>query len=155
VTVMLMSLTRGDGGQNKTGSNLFDELGVLRTLELMESCRYYGAELRFSRVADFGFSKTAEETFQKWGGHDVPLADMVRVIREFGPDVVAAAWSGTPADGHGNHQAAGILSKEAVEAAADPNRFPEQIKEGLLPWQVKKFYYRVRSDADVTLKLDA
>jgi LmbE family N-acetylglucosaminyl deacetylase len=152
--VMLMSLTRGDGGQNKTGSNLFDELGVLRTLELSESSRYYGVQLRFSRAADFGFSKSPDETFQKWGDHGVVLADMVRVIRQFRPDVVASAWSGTASDGHGHHQAAGILAPEAVQAAADPKRFPEQIKEGLLPWQVKKLYSRTRGE-DYTVRFEA
>ncbi|MCI0353229.1 MAG: NEW3 domain-containing protein, partial [Acidobacteriales bacterium] len=152
--VMLLTLTRGDGGQNKTGSNLFDELGVLRSLELVESDRYYGVEQRFTRVADFGFTKSADETFQKWGGHDVALADMVRVIRTFRPDVVASGWSGTTRDGHGQHQAAGILTPEAVQAAADPKRFPEQIKEGLLPWRVKKLYTRTRGD-DYTLRIEA
>jgi len=154
-TVMLMSMTRGDGGQNKTGSNLFDELGVLRTLELMESTRFYGTDLRFSRVADFGFSKSPDEAFAKWG-KEVMLEDMVRVIREFRPDVVACAWSGTPNDGHGHHQAVGIITPEAVKAAADPTRFPDQIKDGLLPWQVKKLYHRAsRNSTDYTVRFDA
>ena len=154
--VMLFTLTRGDGGQNKTGSNLFDELGVLRTLELLASGRYYQAQQRFSHVADFGFSKNPNEAFEKWGGHDVPLADMVRAIRTFCPDVVASRFQGTSRDGHGHHQAAGILSPEAVRAAADPSRFPEQIREGLFPWQVKKFYMdNVRSGEDYTFQFDA
>ncbi len=140
VTTLLMTLTRGEGGQNKVGSNLFDVLGVLRALELTASDRYYGVEQRFSRVADFGYSKNPEETFQKWGGHDIPLSDMVRVIRTFHPDVLVARFSGTDRDGHGHHQASAILTKEAFRAAADPSRFPEQIKEGLLPWQAKKLY---------------
>ncbi len=139
-TALLMTLTRGEGGQNKVGSNLFDVLGVLRTLELTASDRYYGVEQRFSRVADFGYSKNPEETFQKWGGHDIPLSDMVRVIRTFRPDVLIARFSGTERDGHGHHQASSILTKEAFRAAADPKRFPEQIKEGLQPWQAKKLY---------------
>jgi LmbE family N-acetylglucosaminyl deacetylase len=139
-TVLLLTLNRGEGGQNKIGSNLFDVLGVLRTLELLAADRYYGVEQRFTRVADFGFSKNADETFQKWQGHDIALGDMVRVIRTFRPDVLAARFSGTDRDGHGHHQASSILAREAFRAAADPNRFPEQIKEGLLPWQVKKFY---------------
>ena len=139
-TVLLMTLTRGEGGQNRLGSNLFDSLGVLRTLEQTASDRYYGVEQRFSRVADFGYSKNADETFQKWHGHDAALADMVRVIRTFRPDVLIARFSGTERDGHGHHQASAILTKEAFRAAADPNRFPEQIKEGLLPWQPKKLY---------------
>src|SRR2546425_7335107 len=140
VQTLLMTLTRGEGGQNKLGSSLFDVLGVLRTLELLASDRYYGVEQRFSRVADFGYSKTADETFQKWGGHDVALADIVRVIREFRPDVLVARFSGTERDGHGHHQASSILTQEAFRAAADPNRFPDQIKEGLQPWQAKKLY---------------
>ena len=140
VQTLLMTLTRGEGGQNKTGDTFSDELGILRTLELLAADRYYGVEQRFSRVADFGYSKTPEETFQKWGGHDVPLADIVRVIRQFRPDVLIARFSGTDRDGHGHHQASAILTKEAFRAAADPNRFPEQIKGGLQPWQPKKLY---------------
>jgi len=140
VSTLLMTLNRGEGGQNKLGSNLFDALGVLRTLELLASDRYYGVEQRFSRVADFGYSKTAEETFQKWQGHDIALGDMVRVIRTFRPDVLVARFSGTDRDGHGHHQASAILTKEAFRAAADPKRFPEQIAEGLAPWQPKKLY---------------
>ena len=140
VTTLLMTLTRGEGGQNKVGSNLFDVLGVLRTLELTASDRYYGVEQRFSRVADFGYSKNPDETFQKWGGHDIALGDMVRVIRTFRPDVLVARFSGTDRDGHGHHQASAIVTREAFRAAADPSRFPEQIKEGLQPWQAKKLY---------------
>jgi LmbE family N-acetylglucosaminyl deacetylase len=150
--VLLMSLTRGEGGQNRTGSNLWDELGVLRTLELLESTRYYGTELRFSRVADFGFSKSADETFKKWGGHEVPLRDIVYVIREWKPDVLFTRFSGTPRDGHGHHQASAILAPEAVKCAADPNCFPDQLKT-LTTWQVLKLYmgnqggeYTVRYD---------
>ncbi len=140
VSTLLMTLTRGEGGQNKLGSNLFDALGVLRTLELLASDRYYGVEQRFSRVADFGYSKTPEETFQKWQGHDIALADLVRVIRTFRPNVLIARFSGTDRDGHGHHQASAILTKEAFRAAGDPKRFPEQIAEGLGPWQPKKLY---------------
>ena len=140
VSTLLMTLTRGEGGQNELGSNLFDVLGVVRTLEVLAADRYYGVEQRFSRVADFGYSKTPEETFQKWQGHDIALADIVRVIRTFRPDVLIARFSGTERDGHGHHQASAILTKEAFRAAADPNRFPEQIQEGLQPWQPKKLY---------------
>ncbi len=139
-SVLLMTLNRGEGGQNKIGSNLSDVLGVLRTLELLAADEYYGVQERFSRVADFGFSKSADETFAKWGGHDIALADMVRVIRTFRPDVLVARFSGTPRDGHGHHQASSILTQEAFRAAADPKRFPEQIAQGLLPWQAKKLY---------------
>ncbi len=140
VSTLLMTLTRGEGGQNKLGSNLFDVLGVVRTLEVLAADRYYGVEQRFSRVADFGYSKTAEETFQKWQGHDIALADIVRVVRTFRPDVLIARFSGTERDGHGHHQASAILTKEAFRAAGDPKRFPEQIAEGLQPWQPKKLY---------------
>src|SRR5438132_6999107 len=140
VATLLMTLTHGEGGQNKLGSNLFDVLGVLRALELTASDRYYGVAQRFSRVADFGYSKNPEETFQKWHGHEIALGDMVRVIRTFRPDVMVARFSGTDRDGHGHHQASSLLTQEAFRAAADPNRFPEQIKEGLLPWQAKKLY---------------
>lgn len=140
VSTLLMTLTRGEGGQNKLGANLFDALGVLRSLELLASDRYYGVEQRFSRVADFGYSKTPEETFQKWQGHDIALADMVRVIRTFRPDVLVARFSGTDRDGHGHHQASAMLTTEAFRAAGDAKRFPEQIAAGLEPWQPKKLY---------------
>ncbi len=139
-SVLLFTLNRGEGGQNKIGSNLSDVLGVLRTLELLASDEYYGVQESFSRVADFGFSKSADETFSKWGGHQVALGDMVRVIRTFRPDVLIARFSGTERDGHGHHQASSILTKEAFRAAADPKRFPEQIEQGLRPWQAKKLY---------------
>jgi LmbE family N-acetylglucosaminyl deacetylase len=106
-------------------------LGVLRTLELLAADEYYGVQERFSRVADFGFSKSADETFTKWGGHDIAFDDMVRVIRTFRPDVLVARFSGTERDGHGHHQASSILTREAFRAAADPKRFPEQIAQGL------------------------
>ena len=140
VSTLLMTLNRGEGGQNKIGSNLSDVLGVLRAEELLASDQYYGVQERFSRVADFGFSKNPDETFAKWGGHDIALGDMVRVIRTFRPDVLTPRFSGTSADGHGHHQASSILAREAFRAAADPKRFPEQIAAGLQPWQVKKFY---------------
>jgi len=140
VNTLLMTLNRGEGGQNKIGSNLSDVLGVLRSEELLASDQHYGVQDRFSRVADFGFSKTADETFAKWGGHDIALADMVRVIRTFRPDVLVARFSGTERDGHGNHQVSAILTKEAFHAAADPRRFPDQIAQGLEPWQPKKLY---------------
>ncbi len=162
VSTLLMTLNRGEGGQNKIGSNLSDVLGVLRAEELLASDQYYGVQERFSRVADFGFSKSADETFQKWGGHDTALGDMVRVIRTFRPDVLVARFSGTERDGHGHHQASSILTKEAFRAAADPKRFPEQIAEGLRPWQAKKLYIgnvcgfgaMTCPDADWTLKLN-
>ena len=154
--VTLMTLTHGEGGQNKTGSNLFDELGVLRVLELLESDKYYGVHQRFSLAADFGFSKSAEESLEKWkdGGKPgyIPLRDMVRVIRTFRPDVIAQRFQGAPRDGHGHHQASGIITKEAFRAAADPAQFPE-LK--LPPWQAKKLYMdNVRDGEDYTVAFD-
>jgi LmbE family N-acetylglucosaminyl deacetylase len=155
VTALHLTLNRGEGGQNKMGSNLLDELGILRTLELLAADRYYGVEQRFTRVADFGYSKSADETFRKWGGHDPALTDLVRVIREFRPDVIVSRFQGTRQDRHGQHEAAGILTREAFRAAADPNRFPEQIRAGLQPWQAKKLYVdNVRPPQQSTLKLD-
>ena len=136
-----LSLTRGDGGQNVIGPELYEPLGVIRTEELLAARRMDGASQYFSRAFDFGFSKSRTETLAKWDRDEV-LADMVRVIRTFRPLVIASAWSGTPNDGHGHHQAAGFLTREAYRAAADPNRFPEQIKEGLRPWQARKLYLR-------------
>ena len=154
-SVMLLTLTRGEGGQNRMGSNLLDELGVLRTLELLAADRYYGVEQRFTRMADFGFSKNPEEAFQKWHGREAALEDMVRVIRTFRPDVVASRYQGTAQDGHGQHSAAGILTREAFHAAADPQRFPEQIKAGLQPWQARKLYIgNVHPPGNFTLVLD-
>lgn len=140
VETELFTLTRGEGGQNRLGSGLFDELGQLRTLELMSSDHQYGVTPRFSHAADFGFSKTPEESFQKWGGRDNILADLVREIRKFRPDVLVARFSGTPLDGHGHHQASALLTKEAFRTAGDPKRFPEQIKQGLQPWHPKRLY---------------
>ncbi len=161
-SVNLLTLNRGEGGQNKVGSNLFDMLGVLRTLEVVAAGRYYGVQQRFTRVADFGYSKNPDETFRKWGGHDIALGDIVRLIRTFHPDVLVARFSGTDRDGHGHHQASSILTQEAFRAAADPKRFPEQIKEGLLPWQAKKlyignvcqFFAQTCPEKDYTIKLN-
>ncbi len=155
VSALQLTLNRGEGGQNKVGSNLLDELGILRTLELLGADRYYAVEQRFTRVADFGFSKTPEETFEKWGGHDVALADMVRIIRTFRPDVICTRFQGASRDGHGNHQASGIMTREAFRAAADPAKFPEQIREGLQPWQAKKLYMdNVRANEEWNVELD-
>jgi LmbE family N-acetylglucosaminyl deacetylase len=137
-----LSLTRGDGGQNLIGPELYEALGVIRTEELLAARRLDGASQFFTRAYDFGFSKSRAEALAKWDRDEV-LADMVRVIRTFRPVVIVSAWTGTPSDGHGHHQAAGFLTKEAYAAAADPARYPQQIAEGLKPWQAKKLYIRV------------
>ncbi len=137
-----LSATRGDGGQNLLGTEQGEALGLLRTQELLDARRLDGADQFFTRAFDFGFSKTPEETFAKWG-HDEILSDYVRIIRQYRPDVVVSRFAGTAADGHGHHWASGILTPEAIHAAADPKRFPEQIAEGLSAWQVKKFYLTI------------
>ena len=135
-----LSLTRGDGGQNRIGPELFEALGVIRTEELLAARRVDGAEQFFTRAYDFGFSKSADETLAKWDREEI-LGDIVRVIRVFRPDVIISRFAGTSSDGHGHHQAAGILTREAFFAAADPNRFPRQIAEGLQPWQAAKLFW--------------
>lgn len=137
-----LSLTRGDGGQNLIGPELYESLGVIRTEELLAARKIDGAEQFFTRAFDFGFSKSSAEALSKWD-RDKVLSDMVRVIRVFRPLVIVSAWTGTPSDGHGHHQAAGILTTEAFRAAADPARYPEQLAEGLRPWKAKKLYSRV------------
>ena len=134
-----LSLNRGEGGQNIIGTELFDALGVIRTEELLQARRLDGAEQFFTRSFDYGFSKTRTEAAAKWD-EQVLLGDMVRVIRTFRPFVIYARFSGTPQDGHGQHQMAGYLTPLAFKAAADPAQFPEQIAEGLRPWQTKKLY---------------
>ena len=128
-----LSITRGQGGQNAIGPEQDGELGIIRTEELLAAAKHYGVQQFFTRAPDFGFSKSANETLKIWG--DVPLEDMVRAIRTFRPEVVINGWGGVHS-GHGQHQASGILTPEAVAAAADPNVFPAQIAEGLKPWKV-------------------
>jgi len=134
-----LSATRGEGGQNLIGPEQGDLLGVIRTQELLAARRIDGAEQFFTRAIDFGFSFSVEETLEKWG-HDEILGDYVRMIRTIRPDVmVGFVFDG---DGGGqHHQTSSRLTLEAFRAAADPAKFPEQIKEGLRPWQAKKFYY--------------
>lgn len=127
-----LALTRGDGGQNLIGSEQGELLGLVRTQELLAARRIDGGEQFFTRAVDFGFSKTADETFAKWG-HEKILADVVWTFRRFRPDVLVIGISG----GHGHHQASGILAQEAVAAAADKTRFPEQLR-WVEPWQVKR-----------------
>jgi LmbE family N-acetylglucosaminyl deacetylase len=143
--VAYLSLNRGEGGQNIIGTELFDALGVIRTEELLQARRLDGGEQFFTRTFDYGFSKTLEEASAKWNATQV-LGDMVRVIRTFRPLVIYSRFTGTPADGHGHHQMAGYLTPQAFRAAGDPGQFPEQIQEGLRPWQPRKLYRTVRGD---------
>ena len=149
--VAYLSLTRGEGGQNAIGPDFQEALGIIRTEELLAARRVDGARQFFGREYDYGYSKTADEAFQHWP-HDTALADVVRVIRRFRPDVVISVWSGTPRDGHGQHQASGIVAKEAFAAAADSARFSDQLRAGLRPWQAQKLYLGgyFRQDAQST-----
>ncbi len=151
----MLTLTRGESGDNAIGSELFDALGLIRTEELRVADRYYGVdEQYFATVVDYGFSKRLDEAFDKWG-HDAALADVVRVIRTERPFVIVSRFQGNARDGHGNHQAAGVLTQEAYRAASDPKRFPEQIAEGLRPWQALKLYIGgVRADEAWSLAID-
>jgi LmbE family N-acetylglucosaminyl deacetylase len=140
--VALLTLNRGEGGANVMSSDYFDALGLVRTEELLAADRYYGAQQFWTRVCDYGFSKTKEEALDKWG-HDRTLSDVVRVIRITRPLVITSVFVGARTDGHGHHQVAGQMAQEAFKAAADPSMFPDQIKEGLRPWQATKDYARV------------
>ena len=134
-----LSLTRGEGGQNLIGAEQGDALGIIRTEELLAARRIDGAEQFFTRAIDFGFTKTPEETLEKWGREKI-LSDVVWVIRRFRPDVIIVRFSGTPRDGHGQHQVSAILGREAFTVAADPKRFPEQL-QWAQPWQAKRLMW--------------
>ncbi len=131
-----LSVTRGEGGQNLIGPEQGPQMGIIRTQELLAARKIDGAEQFFTRAIDFGFTKTASETMEKWG-HDRILSDVVWVIRRYRPDVIILVFSGTPSDGHGQHQVSAILGKEAFDAAADPNKFPEQLKY-VEPWHARR-----------------
>lgn len=139
----LFSLTRGDGGQNEIGPELFGALGILRTAELMSMHRWDGAAQYFAPVSDFGYSFSVEETFEMWD-YDQVLGDVVRVIRKFRPDVITIL----PRHGEGggqHHQASARLGAAAFRLAGDPTKYPEQIRAGLRPWQAKKLFERIGS----------
>jgi len=138
VRTALATATRGNGGQNEIGPELFEALGILRTEELAALHRFDGAEQYFTRAVDFGYSFSVEETFEKWGKDEI-VGDFVRLIRMVRPDVILSL--GPEGDGGGqHHQASAVIAREAFKAAADPTRFPEQIKDGLRAWQPRKFY---------------
>jgi LmbE family N-acetylglucosaminyl deacetylase len=134
-----LSITRGDGGQNLIGNEAGPLLGVIRTHELLAARRIDGAQQLFTRAIDFGYSKTPEETLQIWG-HDEVLADVVWAIRRFQPDVIITRFPVTGEGGHGHHTASAMLAEEAFVAAADPNRFPEQLQT-VQPWQAKRIFW--------------
>jgi LmbE family N-acetylglucosaminyl deacetylase len=124
--VALLSLTRGEGGQNALGPEQAPQLGLIRTQELLAATRGYGVKLYFTRARDFGFSKTPEETEKIWG--DQVLEDMVRIIRAFRPNIVINHWGGVHS-GHGHHQTSGLWTPQAVKFAADPSFHPEMSQE--------------------------
>jgi LmbE family N-acetylglucosaminyl deacetylase len=134
-----LSVTRGDGGQNLLGPELGERLGVIRTEELLDARRIDHATQFFTRAIDFGFSKTADETLHIWD-HDKILADVVWVIRNFRPDVIVTRFSPEDQKTHGHHTASAILAQEAFSAAADPNRFPEQLAF-VKPWQATRLVW--------------
>lgn len=134
-----LSLTRGDGGQNLIGNEQAELLGLIRTQELLAARRTDGAEQFFTRANDFGFSKTSDEAFQIWGKEQI-LADVVWTIRKFQPDVIITRFPEDSRAGHGHHSGSAILAHEAFSAAADPKRFPEQLKY-VKPWQAKRILW--------------
>jgi len=135
-----LSVTRGDGGQNLIGDEQGVDLGLIRTQELMSARRIDGAEQFFTRAYDFGFSKTTAEAFAVWNKEKI-LSDVVWIIRKFQPDVIITRFPEDSRAGHGHHSGSGVLAHEAFKAAADPNRFPEQFKYGVQPWQAKRILW--------------
>jgi LmbE family N-acetylglucosaminyl deacetylase len=149
-----LSLSRGEGGQNLIGPELGVGLGIIRTGELQAARRLDGAEQYFTRAFDFGFSRSAQETLAHWP-EEALVEDVVRVIRRFRPHVVVSVFEGSPRDGHGQHQASGIVTPLAFDAAGDPARFPDQIQEGLAPWTPLKLYTSTRfRPAEATLQVE-
>jgi LmbE family N-acetylglucosaminyl deacetylase len=134
-----LSVTRGDGGQNVLGPDLREKLGVARTQELLAARRIDGAHQFFTRAVDFGFSKSCSETLNVWNKQEV-LSDIVRIIREFHPDIVITRFSPIPGGTHGQHTASTVLAVEAFKLAGDPKTFPEQ---GLAPWQPKRIFWNI------------
>jgi LmbE family N-acetylglucosaminyl deacetylase len=137
--VTLLTLTRGEGGQNAMGGESYDALGLIRTNELLRAGEFYGVRQLWGTEADFGFSKTQEESFARWG-HERVLYDAVLAVRRVRPQIILSTFVGGVTDGHGHHQVSGEIAQEAFKAAADPAVFPDQIKAGFLPWQALAVY---------------
>ena len=138
----IVTLTRGEGGQNAMSGESYDALGLIRTNELLLADQYSGSEQFFATVADYGFSKTIDEAHKQWG-HDRVLCDVVRAVRENHPLVLASTFTGNITDGHGHHQVSGEVNEQAFTAAGDPKVCPDQIAAGLRPWSPLKVYARV------------
>ncbi len=143
-TVSLFS-TYGEGGQNAIGPELYEEMGAIRAHETMAAAEIQGSDPHFLGLKDFGFSKSRDEAFRFWG-HEEALRRMVLEIRRQRPDVIITNHSTTSND-HGQHQATALMTVEAFDAAADPNRFPEQLKDGVTTWQVQRLFVRQRGNA--------
>jgi len=141
VRTAYLSITRGDGGQNIIGPEKGEALGLIRTQELLAARRVDGAEQFFTRAVDFGYTKSAEEALRLWGRDEV-LADVVWVVRRFRPDVIITRFPTTGEGGHGQHTASALLAREAFEAAADPSRFPEQLRH-VEPWRARRLLWNV------------
>jgi LmbE family N-acetylglucosaminyl deacetylase len=139
VRAAMLTLTRGEGGQNLMSGDFDDALGLVRTQELLAADRYLGVDQMFGTEVDFGFSKTKEEAFAKWT-HERVLYDAVRAVRLYRPLVITSVFEGGPTDGHGQHQVSGEMAQEVFNAAGDPKVFPEM---GLEPWSPVKVYARV------------
>ena len=154
--VTLLTLNRGESGDNAIGPQLFDALGLIRTEELLAADRYYGVDQQyFTTVVDYGYSKRLEETLDKWGRETV-LRDVVRIIRMERPTILMSRFQGNERDGHGNHSAAGLMAREAFRAAGDPSRYTDQLKDGLRPWQpAKLFIGGVRENEEWTVRIDS
>ena len=150
-----LSLNRGEGGQNLIGAELGEALGILRTEELLAARRLDGARQFFTRAYDFGYSKSLEDTWAHWP-RDSVLKDVVRIVRRFQPQIIVSIFSGERKDGHGQHQAAGWVAREAFRVAGDAQRFPElAAEEGLAPWTPAKLYRSTWFDTTATtLMLD-
>ena len=134
-----LTLTRGEGGQNAISAETYDALGLMRTNELLRADEFYGVKQLWGTEADFGFSKTQEESYARWG-HDRVLYDAVLAVRRERPQIILSTFVGGVTDGHGHHQVAGEIAQEAFKVAGDPKVFPEQLKDGLQPWQPLAVY---------------
>ena len=145
VETAYLSLSRGEGGQNLLGPEMDEGLGLVRTGELLAARALDGGTQYFTRAFDFGYSKSAEETFRFWPREDL-LRDVTLVVRRFRPHVLVSVFSGTELDGHGHHQVAGIIAREVFHAAGDPARFPDQLGHGVPPWAPMKLYRLARRD---------
>jgi LmbE family N-acetylglucosaminyl deacetylase len=145
VRAVYWSATRGEGGQNRRGPELEEALGIVRTWESLQARALDGGEVLYGPFYDYGYSKHGEDALQRWGREEV-VREIVRAIRLVQPLVVVSRWSGGAGDGHGHHQAIGLVAAEAFEAAADGSCFPELAEQGLPPWRARKLYHSVAGD---------